>query len=444
MPLERLETSMRRLQSRPGLGSRAFGVPEWDWELWRMGRSWLAAHSGDLDARPDDADQRPDVYLATHVYELGGHTALIGDFVRALDRPAHLVLTDLSTSPSSTVSAKILARVGLSASSVTVLPGPSSMDRLQQLFAALLSLKAHRLFLFHHPYDPLPSVVAQPEIADQHVLVHHADATPSFAMHLPGIRTIDLNPLAAATTRLLGGHPELLPLTSPDPGPRPHGFLTRGYLVTASSGSPHKFSTPYAFGYADTVRHILSTTNGWHVHIGPLLDSTLAEIAGALYQASLPSDRFVHVPWTASVPVALWEHRCDLYLASFPIDGARTKVDVMASATPYLSHTMRPDMEPRDDVATAHGDGSLRWHTWDNLTRTLREMCNVEALQQRAGLVRQSYERTHHPGVFAETLARILAGGKGQEDPRQDESDRRALHGMMRALLSVARRDSDE
>ena len=410
---------MQQLQAQPAIGARPLGVAQWDWRLWRMGREWLArpasAHAGEHGGA-DGAAAAHDVYVATQIYEIGGHTALIGDFVRALGHgSAHVVVTDLFGQSPAPVPDAIVSRLGLPADHVSVLPGPSHGDRLQQLFDVLRALRPDRLFLFHHPQDPLASVVAQPEVARQRILVHHADATPSFGLHVPGILTIDLNPTALALARSLGRESTLLPLTSPDPGPRPHGFLRRGHLVTASSGSAHKFAGRYALGYADTVGVILRATGGRHVHVGPLGDEALAEIGGVLACEGVSSDRFVHVHSTTSIAAALWEHDCDVYCASFPIDGARTKAEVLASGTPYLRHLARalPD-SPAD--STRDAEGLCVWRTWDDLTATLQRLSVMEALREHSACARQIYERHHHPDVFARTLTRIL---DGRTDPAE-------------------------
>lgn len=447
--LRRLQEQMQRLQAQPALGARSLGVPEWDWALWRIGRGWLAAHAGarrtsvttDLTA----AAHTRDVYLATEVYEFGGHTALIGDFVRALDGPSehgvaqgessHLILTDVYGQTSSSVPDVLQSRVALPAARITVLAGPSLVDRLDQLFRRLLELRPERLFLFHHPQDPLGSAVAHVEVAPRRVLVHHADSIPSFGMYLPGVQIVDLNPSAAAMSRLIGRIPALLRLTAPDPGPRPVGFLTRGRMVTATSGSPHKYASPYLFGYPETVRLILQTTGGWHVHIGSLHEPMRAQIAGALHDAEVPPERFVYVPWTPSVASSLWEHGCDLYLASFPIDGARTKVDVMASATPYLRHSTSPDADPTR--AAPSGDEDLVWRSWEDLAAILDRMANPAALEKESTRMRAAYERTHHPKVFARDLSRILNGAAAGDEDVPGEAVDRTVRSMVRSLTAA-------
>ncbi len=351
--LETYHGRMAQLQQHGSLGKRALSVSGWDWKLWQLGRAWLRAHRS---LSKTESLTGGDVYLATQLYANGGHTALIGDFIRAQGGEPHILLTNVSKHNKPTLPGPILDRLGVTAAQVSILSGTTTLlEKLEQLMELLQRLRPRRLFLFHHPEDPLASAVAQPELAGQCVMVHHADGTPSLGLHLPGVQLIELNPIATAMSRLAGLQPACLMLTSPDPGPRPGGFLQRGKLVTASSGSQHKFTRPYAYGYAETLARVLTTTAGWHVHIGPLDALLLAKIHAALQAEQVPADRFIHVPWAPSVAACLWEHQCDVYLSSFPTDGARTNVEVLASGTPHLRHQASP--------AEHWIDGGLAWQT---------------------------------------------------------------------------------
>jgi hypothetical protein len=427
---------MSRLHARTPLRSWALGVPEWDWRIWRIGREWIARHGETVDRSSDSERPGADVYLATQVHEHGGHTALIGDFVRALAGSSpHLVVTDVHEHSDDTISDAVRARLGLPASAITVLRAASLAARVDLLLRTLARLRPARLFLFHHPDDPLASVVAQPEVARTRVLVHHADYLPSFGIYLPGVRIVDLSPGAAARTRFLGRASAWLPLTAPDPAARPYEFLGDGRLVTASCGTAHKFSSDYAFGYAETVGVILRSTGGRHVHIGGLDTRLRSQIADALRGVNVPQDRFVHVPQTPSVTATLWEHRCDLYCASFPIDGARTRIEVMAAGIPYLGHSARPQSAaPADDAAT---DDALVWREYEDLSTILARMAEVATLREQSRRVRAAYERVHHPRQFARTLAQILEGGSGCEDPQW----RQRVDGVIAQMLTSVQRD---
>lgn len=401
--LETYLTRMSQLQKDNSLGKRALGVPGWDWKLWHLGRAWLNTNRV---ATPLPPSSGGDVFLTTQLYVAGGHTALIGDFIRSLGGTPHIILTNICNHNKPTLPDQILDRLGVAANQITIFSNPTTLlQKLEQLMELLQRLRPRRLFLFHHPEDPLASTVAQSELADQCVMVHHADGTPSFGLHLPGVRLIELNPIAAAMSRAEGLEPALLMLTSPDPGPRPNGFLQREKLVTASSGSQHKFTRPYVYGYAETLAMILATTGGWHLHIGPLDAGKLAGIREALQTRQVAADRFLHVPWAKSIAACLWEHQCDVYLSSFPTDGARTNVEVLASGTPHLRHSAGPTQSLID--------GGLEWRNWTDLAQTLRNMESVSVLLEHSKRMRQNYEEHHHPRVFAHTLHQILSTGQG-------------------------------
>ncbi len=360
-----------------------------------------------------------DLYLATQVYQDGGHTALIGDFVRALgSENAHVILTDPLANPLPLPDA-ILSRLGVPTHRVSVLTGATRGARLSELLGKLLLLRADRLFLFHHPTDPLASAVSQPEIARPRVMIHHADATMSFGIHLPDVTLVDLSPQALAPTALGGRESALLRLTAPDPGPRPRGFRIRGGITTASSGGMHKFAGNYVLRYPETVAQILRTTEGSHVHIGRLSDELIDTIGRMLSRYEVPGDRFIHVPWTASLALTLWEHDCDLFVASFPVDGARTKVEVLASGTPYIRHMRFPVKPWAHPIADA--EGLIGWRTWEDLRSTLHRLGSAGELEASARASRELYETVYHPDVFARRLAGILDGsvGPAEVDPSE-------------------------
>src|SRR6476619_2938196 len=136
--IRRFQRQMSRLHARTPLRSWALGVPEWDWRLWRIGREWIGRCGETLDQSSDSDRPGADVYLATQVHEHGGHTALIGDFVRALaSDSAHLVVTDVHEHSDETISDAVRARLDLPASAITVLRAASLAARVDLLFRTL-------------------------------------------------------------------------------------------------------------------------------------------------------------------------------------------------------------------------------------------------------------------------------------------------------------------
>jgi hypothetical protein len=427
--LYRLRAQRAAIGHHPKLGAMACGWKEGDEKLLSLGRECLAFGP----QKPAASAQGPDVFIATALYRIGGHTALIGDLVRALaqispETSPRLIVTNANEEHTGALTPEIIARTAVDPDKIDMLPGPEAADRLEQLLARLCELRPRRLFLFQHPDDPVACAGVQRKIGGETFLVHHADSVPTFGLHVPGIRVVDLTPGAAAMSRAQGLDAALLLLTAPDPGPRPITFLQRGKLVTASSGIGHKFKSQHRYTYADAVGVILRTTRGWHVHIGPLDDSQLSEIRESLRKDRVGAEQFIHVPYARSLAASLWEHGCDLYFSSFPVGGARTNAEVSASATPHLRFSGRPLELPETDPLRL--GGGLVWRTWEELESTLKSVANEKALNDRSKAVRVDYEKFYHPRVFAERLRDILQGGPGWNDSYSNEREAFAIKRM--------------
>jgi hypothetical protein len=225
-------------------------------------------------------------------------------------------------------------------------------------------------------------------------------------------------------------------LTAPDPGPRPHGFFRRDSLVTATSGSAPKFTRVYAYSYSETVGVILDATRGWHLHIGPLDENMQHEISEELRRRNIATERFIHVPWSESVAQTLWQHEVDLYCASFPVDGARSKVEVLASATPYLAHSTRAL------PANLAADSEMLWDNWAALTSILHRAADQAFLAAQSRAARAQYDEAHHPLVFRSQLENILAG-RGRGEGTRDDRDLNAIRGMVRSVVEAVSENED-
>lgn len=333
----------------------------------------------------------------------GGHAAVAADLLNASCAPNKRAFV-VRAGPGERSPEPIARRLGLSPGDVELCPEGAGMTPWEWLPQRLAAFGGTRLFVFHETNGPelLVAVLASP--AARVFVVHHVDAKPCSGLHLPGVTVIELTPFGWHYSRTrLGIDPVYLPLSSnPPPGERP-AFLETGELRTATCGRTQKFDLRYPFRYSEIVAERLRRFGGRHLHIGQLSSQRLAAIGGALDRLGVARERLEHLPSVSRLPAELWAQRIDLYMGSFPFGGARTLVDVMASATPAILHL--PSVHTRFGTSSLACEGSAFWSTPEELWRIL-DAVDAGWLAERARLARAHFERFHRPALLAAALAR--------------------------------------
>lgn len=366
-------------------------------------------------AGPDD-DPAPawrdvDVFIVTQVYGGGGHTAVVGDFVRSSKSVGRVVLhtgtVEREIYSDGRPTEECVRRMGITDEELRVCPELSRADTVRWLVKQVRELRPRRVFLFHHPEDAPVVAAALPELAGAWFLVHHSDRRPSSGLHLPGAGLVDLTPYTwEFSRRLLKREAFIVPLIVPDhcEGPRP-AFLSGpgGKLVTACSGGAHKFGPDYF----RLVGAILRETGGCHVHFGHLPKLRLAEIREHLLQLGIDASRFRYVKLVPSLARALWDEGVDLCVGSAPIGGARTAIEACSSGTALL-----PFLPPGKSVfGSRHLLPSAfpGWRSQEELIRMLGQI-DLPWLEKNAVVARSHYERKYHPGLLREALDMLDRG----------------------------------
>jgi hypothetical protein len=388
----------------------------------------------------------PDVYLASELYAQGGHTAVIGDFIRATPaRPACLLVNDIENR--SEVTEHILARLGLPRSNVLVNPQRDLVGKFAWVMGTLDRLAPERVFLFNHPHDCVAVAACQPRQGTVFVFVHHADRNPSVGAFLPSTIHVDLTPFCFACCRAKAGIADniFVPLVTPDRGCRDFSRprADANGLVTASAGSPQKYLRDYQPSYIAVIAEVLRVTGGRHIHIGPMCEPDLNAFHSAVERAGVSSDNLVHVPHVDSVWDAMSTFDVDLYIGSFPIRGARTSVEVMGSGTPAIWHiagtpTFFHDTHMKYPEAAT-------WQTTDDLLALVQQI-DGEWLGRQGRAARRHYDMHHRPGLIAQQLAPTRpsprtppAVSADWEEPRLVPFDALEAHDSSQ-LVSIMRR----
>lgn len=317
-----------------------FGSSELDERCMRCGA--LALEKFRRVRRAASANPACCVYVTSELYGSGGHTACLEDLIWAQPDISHhhvLVTHVLGLDNEREV------RERFAGQPVEIEFAPRKLkrrlDKLEWLMTRVAELAPAWSFLLNHYQDAVAVSAAQPMLSDKLVFYHHADHQLCLGVHLPHAIHVDPHNLGYENCR---NHlqltnnvywPMIIRGASAVNQRRP---FEQEVLTTCTSGGGWRLEQPSAYRYWELIPELLRRTRGTHIHIGDLGENVASAIRTRLAWLSVPSERFRHIPYAPSIANALVEHNVDLYVASFPLGGGRTSLEVMAAGTPALAH----------------------------------------------------------------------------------------------------------
>lgn len=342
-------------------------------------------------------DERPWVFIATYLYNSGGHTRALEDYIHFLTgKKCVVLLTNLGNGDPIVHKGDLyvdeIERLG--ASCEISLQG-SLVEKLCWLQQKLVALNPERTFLFNHFYDSVAIAAAEAIPEGAGYFFHHADYRFSLGVHTACLKHIDFHAAGWCVCRdkVKVERQIYIPLSAPDIGVRSEqSFYQNGCLTTASSGAPAKYSEPYPYSYLELIAPMIKATKGQHVHIGALPEAALLQIYQSMDAHGLARDRLVYLPVVPSVWRALLEYGVDVYLPSFPVGGNKATIEAMGSGTPILSHQGFGDYRYLLGGDFVVYPDAPRWTQPDGLLGQLVLMNHLEFLQQHRAFSREHYE----------------------------------------------------
>jgi predicted O-linked N-acetylglucosamine transferase (SPINDLY family)/GT2 family glycosyltransferase len=354
-------------------------------------------------------DNRLVIYVASQLYNSGGHTGVIEDLIKARPEKNHLILVTDTFNLTDRVAVENRFRT----LNVQILWGPmgESLDKLNWLQDALIVNQAERVFLFNHPHDAVAVAAVQPQLTPNLIFYHHSSHLFTLGIYIPCIQHIDFDPASFYNCRNNLGisNNNYLPLTI---NSIPDLHLTYSpsidKLVTCASGSENKFKgTTYLYSYLDEIPKIIAAGGGSHIHIGHLSPITLNAIEKNLQQFGINANRFIHIPWVQSLMMAMHEYKIDIYLDSFPLGGGRAVVEVMASGIPIIVHNnYRSRQLCTTDITYPE---AFRWQKLDELYDYLSTV-EPEKLRVESICARKHYESNYLPETLKKMLIKVEQG----------------------------------
>lgn len=363
------------------------------------------------------------IYIATEIYNTGGHTRVLLDFIDAQPGREHvLLLTNLwNRSPD-------LRRIlGDRPVTAHLAPDGDLEEKLAWLIAVLRAWSSRRIFLFHHHEDAV-AVAACAEARPEHLYhYHHADHHLSLGCHLAVEGHLDLTTWSWHRCRSRGGLRNVvhLPITVPAQPLRNADDFRHGArdacFVVCTAGNEGKFSQPYDFSFVRILPALMHAHAGTHLHIGPMGEDTLAVLRAGLVTAGVDVSRFRHIPHVPSIAAAMAEEKVSVYLGSWPIGGLRGVCEVLATGTPVIGH--RNYMDPFLGCQFMSPPGCPVWHTPEELAGILRST-DAASLAAWSAAARSLWAERHDDALLRGWLAPDRITGapppEAMEDSRED------------------------
>jgi predicted O-linked N-acetylglucosamine transferase (SPINDLY family)/GT2 family glycosyltransferase len=349
------------------------------------------------------------IYVASQLYNSGGHTGVIEDLITARPEKNHLILITDTFNLTDRAAVENRFRT----LNVQILWGPvgESLDKLNWLQDALSVNQAERVFLFNHPHDAVAVAAVQPQLTPNLIFYHHSSHLFTLGIYIPCVQHIDFDPASFYNCRNNLGisNNNYLPLTIksiPDLHLAYSPSLDK--LTTCASGSENKFKgTTYLYSYIDEIPKIIAASGGNHIHIGHLSPVTLNDIEKNLQQFGINVNRFIYIPWVQSIMMAMHEYKVDIYLDSFPLGGGRAVVEVMASGIPIIVHNnYRSRQLCTTDITYPE---AFRWQKPDELYQYLSTV-ESEKLRVESIYARKYYEINYLPETLKKTLIKVEQG----------------------------------
>lgn len=376
--------------------------PDFDLQIAQLSRALTV----DLcNEAPLKAPAEVTLIIATELYQVGGHSKVVEDVARAVNRPV-IVLTDLFSSYKSgrlDISWVLEKFQGLE---VICLDNDTLWEKCHRIGEIAADLPVGNVVYVQHHQDPLPFVGTLGHPSARKVLVHHCDHNPSLGCTLQDVRHADLSEFLQETCSKHLGHPvHLLPLHVSDRGRLPSTRVRKQEFSVVTSGRPGKFQRMGPLALHEIVSTVLRQIDGSFFFIGPLEEEWLAAIRHHLQHNDLDPGRFVPLGLVSSLWDSLLKLDVAFYLGSAPIGGGRAAIEAQGAGLPVLFFS---GIAPGTLIEnySVYANPQLGWSNLAHLEALLREIgpCSGELGDQ----ARQYYEEHFSERHFLECLSDLL------------------------------------
>ncbi len=290
-------------------------------------------------------------FLATKIYDMGGHTKWMRDMQKTLATQYEETLFLTTTGTSRKAAPQTLDYLRKISKIKTFQQFSCSYEKnIREIYDSIIEFAPRALFVFIHPDDVVATAVLA--LIRQHTnikifFVNHATHRPALAMSLADL-VLEETPSSAYVTQHLRHvrQTHIVGLISKPEEENPHfsaqeignmraSFgIPQGAICTMSGAASYKFFDPDGSRYFEMIKKLLTEhPNVYHVFISEMRDFE-AEIVRKMFENSPVAKRLIMLPYQKNYELAF---KCaDLFIDSFPMSSALAFIDLMRLKVPYV------------------------------------------------------------------------------------------------------------
>lgn len=374
-------------------------------------------------------DEKSIGYLATEIYDMGGHTKCIRDLIVSLSGiyNQYLFLTKITTSQQHAPQARDIIQKHASIQGIDAYALSFNKD-LKQLCNQILSSHIKVLLVYIHPNDILGTAVLAylKNTTDIRIIyINHASHFPSLGMSfanvvlegMPSTEKITHEQRGILNTDIIGlqslrkndtiyyDQKELNKLKN-QMGVKDKAF------ITMSGGSAYKFfEDSNTSHYFEMIKRILKKEKSVYHIVITQLNSTQSTVVDRIFQdAPKEKKRLIFIPYQSNFDK--YFQCADVFIDSFPVSSALTQIDLMRNkvASVVKINKENPEFSFHEYQMP---DYPYMFENVSDMEDMISELLHDE--QKRHNIIEQNYQywlKTYESDIVRDKYIKVIEGEK--------------------------------
>ncbi len=165
-------------------------------------------------------------------------------------------------------------------------------------------------------------------------------------------------------------------------------FKNHNKLISATGAA--RFYKLATNKYIELITDLLKTTNGKHIHYGPIDEASLTDIQNKLQEKNIPLENFIHIPWADNIAQSMIENNVDIFIEPFPIVSYKLTLEIHAAGIPTIIFKGNTRLTITDFIY----DNPLTWQDSEEFIKRLSNI-DAETLKEHSTLAREYYLKNH-------------------------------------------------